>query len=46
MIVVDPTIRLYGEKKENYFNIDGNHLNNEGHEVVADELYKNIKSFL
>ena len=39
-------IRLYSEKKENYFNIDGNHLNNEGHEVVADELYMSIKSFL
>ena len=46
MIVVDPTVRLYSEKKENYFTIDGNHLNNEGHEVVADELYMNIKSFL
>ena len=46
VIVVDPTVRLYSEKKENYFMIDGHHLNNEGHEVVADELYMNIKSFL
>ena len=46
VIVVDPTVRLYDKKKENYFTIDGNHLNSEGHEVVADELYMSIKSFL
>ena len=25
---------------------DGNHLNNKGHELVADEIYKEIKGFL
>ena len=46
VILIDPTIRLYSDKKENNFLSDGNHLNNNGHEIVADEIYAKIKSFL
>ena len=46
VIVVDPTIKLYKQQKQINFLKDGNHLNNKGHELVADEIYKEIKGFL
>ena len=44
VIVVDPTSLLYSMKKEENFLPDGNHLNNNGHIIVAEEIYKKIKN--
>lgn len=45
VIVVDPTSLLYSMKKEENFLPDSsNHLNNNGHIIVAEEIYKKIKN--
>ena len=45
VLVVDPTILLYNEKKEKNFLADGNHLTNNGHFIVAKEIYKKIEKY-
>ena len=45
VLVVDPTIILYNEKKEKNFLADGNHLTNNGHNVVAQEIFKKIEKY-
>ncbi len=44
VIVVDPTIELYSMKKEINFLKDGNHLNNNGHTIVANKIYQKIEN--
>ncbi len=46
VIVVDPTDILYNMKKEKNFLKDGNHLNNNGHIIVAEAIYQKIKNEL
>tara|TARA_B100000900_G_C20314336_1_gene607492 strand:- start:258 stop:737 length:480 start_codon:yes stop_codon:yes gene_type:complete len=45
VLVVDPTIILYSEKKEKNFLADGNHLTNNGHYIVAQEIFKKIEKY-
>ena len=45
VFVVDPTIILYNEKKEKNFLADGNHLTNNGHYIVAKEIFKEIEKY-
>ena len=45
VLVVDPTIILYNDKKEKNFLADGNHLTNNGHNVVAQEIFKKIEKY-
>jgi len=42
ILVVDPTDKLYMSEKDINFTNDGNHLINNGHEIVANEIYKSI----
>ncbi len=44
VIVVDPTDVLYSVEKKKNFLEDGNHLNNNGHVIVADAIYQKIKN--
>ena len=43
--VVDPTALLYSANKEKNFLDDGNHLTNEGHRIVAEEVFEEIKKY-
>ena len=44
IIVVDPTEELYKYQKNiNFF--DGTHLKNNGHEIVANEIFLSIKNY-
>ena len=45
VIVVDPTDILYNMKKEKIF-LKVNHLNNNGHIIVAEAIYQKIKNEL
>tara|TARA_Y100000590_G_scaffold88262_1_gene99103 strand:+ start:2528 stop:3664 length:1137 start_codon:yes stop_codon:yes gene_type:complete len=42
IIVIDPTAELYKDKKSKNFTNDGSHLTNNGHEIVADEIFRSI----
>ena len=46
VIIVDPTQKLYSMEKEKNFLKDGNHLNNSGHIILAEEIYRKIKNKL
>ena len=46
VIIVDPTQKLYSMEKEKNFLKDGNHLNNNGHIILAEEIYRKIKNKL
>ena len=41
-IVVDPTVELYKNKKSINFTDDGSHLTNNGHEIIANEIFRSI----
>lgn len=45
VIVVDPTDILYSQSKEKNFLNDGNHLKDNGHIIVAEEIFKKIKQY-
>lgn len=45
VLVVDPTVILYTEKKEKNFFDDGNHLKIQGHYIVAKEIFNKIEQY-
>ena len=45
VLVVDPTVILYSEKKEKNFFDDGNHLKIQGHYIVAKEIFNEIEQY-
>ena len=44
VIVVDPTDILYSQSKEKNFLNDGNHLKDNGHIIVAEEIFKKLNN--
>ena len=46
VIIVDPTKELYKYEKKINFLDDGNHLNNNGHKVVGNEIFNSIIKYL
>ena len=44
IVVVDPTPVLYKNKKEDYFQKDGLHLNESGNKVIAEKIFKDLTS--
>jgi len=46
VIVVDPTNLLYNSEKKINFVKDGSHLKKNGHEIIANEIFKSIENYL
>ena len=44
IVVVDPTPVLYKNKKEDYFQKDGLHLNESGNKVIAEKIFQDLTS--
>ena len=42
IVVIDPTVELYSKEKENYFQQDGLHLNDNGNKIISLKIFESL----